>query len=171
MSEQNDLEWYPWYWQRWQRSRRVLRLSLAERGLYRELLDECWRTGWIPDDAGKLAELVFAPQRDVARLWRKVRPFFDVRPDRSLFHADLAGYRKAQKERHERAVRNGKKGGRPKATPKPAETCPKARDNLKESIRVEETLTTARPPRLSSGAAVPERIGLVVDHLMAERTA
>ena len=115
--KQEPLAWYPWYWHRWQRSRRVLRLTLAARGLYRELLDECWRVGRIPDDPNAIAALTFADEQDVLRAWPTVRPFFAVRPDGDLYHPDMADLRQHQLQRHAAQVLNGRKGGRP-AKPK-----------------------------------------------------
>ncbi len=167
MSDQNALEWFPWYWKRWQRSRRVLRLTIAQRGLYRELLDECWRVGHIPTDPEALADLLFADPKEVAALWPSVRPFFEFRPDGNLYNAELAEIRKKQVAKYAASVKNGQKGGRPKKPSKnPAVTQPK-------SIRVETTLTAtaAGPARFQGGGGLPTTVGEVVGKIVPPTAA
>lgn len=153
------LAWYPWEHEAWRGSRRVLRLSLAARGLYRELLDECWRAGSVPDDPEAIAEAVFRPVSEVRRVWPAVRSFFEHRPDGRLYSERIRDLRREQEIKHRKAVENGRKGGRPKtktkATLKPTET-----------IRVETTLTTGatRPRPLGGGGpvALPQVVGSIL---------
>jgi uncharacterized protein YdaU (DUF1376 family) len=70
------LPYLRWYVTDYRASRRVQRLAWQERGIYRELLDECWVEGCIPDDPEKLAEIADCPRGVMAEAWLKIRPFF-----------------------------------------------------------------------------------------------
>lgn len=61
-------EWYSWYVQNWRESRRVRLLSWAERGIYRELIDEQFVSGPLPEDPATVARMIGAPARLVARV-------------------------------------------------------------------------------------------------------
>lgn len=70
------LPFYPWYITRYRAHRKAQSMSYVERGLYRELLDECWEEGAIPDDIGKLAEIARCPAGVMAEAWPNIRPCF-----------------------------------------------------------------------------------------------
>jgi hypothetical protein len=54
-----SLAWYPWFPDRWMGSSKARRMTWAERGLYRELLDWQWQErGVLPADVGELSQLV-----------------------------------------------------------------------------------------------------------------
>jgi len=77
MAERNKpLPYLRWYVTDYRASRRVQRLSWQERGIYRELLDECWVEGSIPDDPEKLAEIADCPRGVMAEAWPNIRPLF-----------------------------------------------------------------------------------------------
>ena len=65
-----------WYVTDYRASRRVQRLSWQERGIYRELLDECWIEGSIPDDIDRLAEIVGCQRGVMAEAWANLKPMF-----------------------------------------------------------------------------------------------
>jgi uncharacterized protein YdaU (DUF1376 family) len=65
-----------WYVTDYRASRRVQRLSWQERGIYRELLDECWIEGSIPDDPDKLAEIAGCPRGVMAEAWANLKAMF-----------------------------------------------------------------------------------------------
>jgi uncharacterized protein YdaU (DUF1376 family) len=65
-----------WYVTDYRASRRVQRLSWQERGIYRELLDECWIEGSIPDDIDRLAEIAGCPRGVMAEAWVNLKPMF-----------------------------------------------------------------------------------------------
>jgi len=71
------LPFYPWYVMRYRAHRKVQRMNHVERGLYRELLDECWEEGTIPDDTVKLAEIARCPVGVMAEAWPNIRPCFE----------------------------------------------------------------------------------------------
>lgn len=75
-NENEPLPYYRWYVRHYRASRRVQRLGYVERGLYRELLDECWMTGAIPDDPVKLAEVCDCPLGVMSEAWVILKPFF-----------------------------------------------------------------------------------------------
>lgn len=64
------LPYYKWYWQDWRSNRAVQRMSYIERGLYRELLDECWSEGGIPTDMDSLADICGCPVEVIANAWQ-----------------------------------------------------------------------------------------------------
>jgi uncharacterized protein YdaU (DUF1376 family) len=77
MSERNKpLPFLRWYVTDYRASRRVQRLTWQERGLYRELLDECWIEGSIPDDMDRLAEIAGCPRGVMAEAWANLKAMF-----------------------------------------------------------------------------------------------
>lgn len=48
---------YPWYIADWRQSETVARMTLSQKGLYRELLDYCYLEGSIPDDRRLLLKI------------------------------------------------------------------------------------------------------------------
>lgn len=70
------LPYLRWYVTDYRASRNANRLTWQERGLYRELLDECWIEGCIPDDLPRLAEIARCPLGVMAEAWPNMRPLF-----------------------------------------------------------------------------------------------
>jgi len=68
--------WYPWYIAEYRASRRVKALSIIQRGIYRELLDECWLRGFIPDDVVELASICAISVSLMERHWPAVSKLF-----------------------------------------------------------------------------------------------
>jgi uncharacterized protein YdaU (DUF1376 family) len=68
--------WYPWYVADYRASRRVQSLSIVQRGIYRELLDECWVKGFISDDVVELARICAISVSLMERHWPAVRTLF-----------------------------------------------------------------------------------------------
>lgn len=62
----DPLPYYKWHWLRWRASRKVQRMSILERGIYRELLDEQWAQGCIRDEADALSEILDDSQQVLA---------------------------------------------------------------------------------------------------------
>lgn len=71
-----------WWWiDRWRRSTARTDMNLAERGAYRELLDECWlREGVIPDDEEVLIRICACTPEEWARIRGKVLARFKKCP-------------------------------------------------------------------------------------------
>lgn len=74
--EKGPLPYYPWYVTRYRAHRKVQRMNHVERGIYRELLDECWEEGTIPDDINRLAEIARCPVGVMAEAWPNIRVCF-----------------------------------------------------------------------------------------------
>lgn len=100
------LPWYKWFPADWRGSRKVQRMGLAERGLYRELLDECYEKGSIPADPDEIAELM---GMDLA----EITPYLPVvlrcfRPDDAtgrLCNPKIEDIREEQMERRTAMIR------------------------------------------------------------------
>lgn len=75
-SDRRGLPYYRWYVADYRASRAVQRMDYIVRGLYRELLDECWVEGAIPDDAEKLADICGCPVDVMANAWKVLKPRF-----------------------------------------------------------------------------------------------
>ena len=73
---------YPWYVPDWRNSETRLKLSLAERGLFRELIDHCFVEGSIPDDLKLIAGIAGCSIADVRRLFPRIRDQFDKEGNR-----------------------------------------------------------------------------------------
>lgn len=64
---------YPWYMDDWLLSRSRAEMSLPERGLYRDVLDLCYRDGSVPDDPQLLCRMIGADRREFDAAWPAVR--------------------------------------------------------------------------------------------------
>lgn len=65
-----SLPYYKWYSLDYRANRTVQRMDYITRGLYRELLDECWLEGFIPDDMDELADICGCPVEVMANAWQ-----------------------------------------------------------------------------------------------------
>lgn len=70
------LPYYKWYWRDWRGSRAVQKMTAAERGIYRELLDEQWRLGHIVNDPAWLAEAAMCTEQELANAWQVLSKCF-----------------------------------------------------------------------------------------------
>lgn len=70
------LPYLRWYVTDYRASRNANRLTWQERGIYRELLDECWIEGNIPDDVARLADIARCPIGVMAETWPNIKPLF-----------------------------------------------------------------------------------------------
>lgn len=77
MKTDRPLTYYKWHWQDWRSNRTVQRMSYIERGLYRELLDECWVEGSVPDDIGLLADICGCPVDVMTSAWQTLSKCFE----------------------------------------------------------------------------------------------
>lgn len=83
------LPYYTWYVKDWRANRKVWkRLDHVSRGLYRELLDECWLAGTIPDDVPRLAEIAECPVGVMAEAWPALKEFFTPVLDGAYYQHD-----------------------------------------------------------------------------------
>ena len=81
MSDLRALPYYKWFWQDWRANRKAQRMNYIERGLYRELLDECWVEGSIPNDLNILAEICGCPNDVMANAWQVLESCFKLVED------------------------------------------------------------------------------------------
>jgi uncharacterized protein YdaU (DUF1376 family) len=70
------LPYYKWFWQDYRANRKVQRMTYVERGLYRELLDECWIEGSIPKSMSDLADICGCPEEVMANAWQMLGKCF-----------------------------------------------------------------------------------------------
>jgi uncharacterized protein YdaU (DUF1376 family) len=70
------LPYYKWFWQDYRANRKVQRMTYIERGLYRELLDECWIEGSIPKSISDLADICGCPDEVMANAWQMLSKCF-----------------------------------------------------------------------------------------------
>ncbi len=70
------LPYYRFYVIDFRASRRVQALTYIERGLYRDLIDECWLRGGIPDNVPALAAICLCPVGVMQKAWPKLAGFF-----------------------------------------------------------------------------------------------
>lgn len=85
-------------------------MSYIERGLYRELLDECWCEGSIPDDVEQLADICGCPPEVMASAWQKLSKCF-VFVDGAWVNGKLNSLRTASDLARIARASSGKKGG------------------------------------------------------------
>ena len=108
------LPYYRWYWRDWRASRAVQRMRWEARGLYRELLDECWSRGCIPDDAAACAEIAGCPVKVMQKHWPEIREQFVSVGDGLLVNTRLENERtESDRLRVVRSV-NGRRGAEAK---------------------------------------------------------
>lgn len=80
------LPYYRWYVRDYRQSRRVQELNWMARGIYRELLDECWDRGYIPDDPVALSKICRVPAGTLIREWKQLRDLFDPVENMDAFY-------------------------------------------------------------------------------------
>lgn len=136
------LPYYPWYWRDYRASRAVQRMHWQARGLYRELLDECWVKGGVPDDATACASIANCPARDMERHWSAIRAMFAVdesgllvneRMENERTESDTGRVGKSKGGKISAEVRKGKRVKKGKNSSTPVNT---------SSGPVEESLTS-----------------------------
>lgn len=109
------LPYYRWYWQAWRANRAVQRMTPLARGLYRELLDEQWAEGFVPDDPEKCAEICNCRLVDFRREWPAIRERFAVRGPGILINERLELERTSVDEVRVKNSQAGRRGGLAKA--------------------------------------------------------
>lgn len=112
------LPYYRWYWRDWRGSRYVQKMTALERGIYRELMDEQWKSGALQNDPEWLAEAAMCTAEELALVWPVVSKCF---PPIDGSDGHLLANPRLESERTEkdalRVVRaqSGKLGGKAKA--------------------------------------------------------
>ena len=105
---------YPWYIADWRDSETRISLTLAERGLYRELLDYCYLEGSLPADRDRIKLLSASDGHEFARAWNTVQHLFELvsTPDGKRFvHRKVNEVRSKLQAYHEQKKHAGAKSG------------------------------------------------------------
>lgn len=110
------LDYYKWYWKRFHLSRNVQRLHYAARGFYRELLDEQFAEGFIPDDLRQLAEICDCPMAVMEEHWPSLEKFFPVVCDGQRVNPNLEEQRTELDQKRAQQSRAGKLSAATKAS-------------------------------------------------------
>jgi len=109
------LPYYKWLWRDWRLSRSVARMHYIARGFFRELLDEQWAEGSIPDDDRELAEICGCPVAVLREYWPEIAPRFEVREDGRLVNLKLERLRTELDEKRIKYVESGRRSAASKS--------------------------------------------------------
>ena len=94
--------WVRWFPSDWRGSLRVGEMSLAERGLYRDLLDiQASQGGPFEFDAARLARQVRCERRELEKLWTTVSTMFEQDGGGRWFNAKMQAEIDRSAEKHE----------------------------------------------------------------------
>jgi uncharacterized protein YdaU (DUF1376 family) len=135
------LPYYKWFWQDWRANRKIQRMSYIERGLYRELLDECWVEGYIPNNIKELADICGCPEDVMADAWQVLSSCFVLIQDNILINEKLHSLRTEKDVERLKKAENGKKGGLAKAIGKQVLSNCHIEDKRKEDKKREDNAT------------------------------
>lgn len=114
MPNLEPLPYYKWLWRDWRSNRRVQRMSWAAKGLYRDLLDEQWAEGSIPNDIHDLADICGCPTAVMQQYWPEIEQCFDEREDGRLINAKMENQRTDLDAKRIKQSDAGRKGGNTK---------------------------------------------------------
>ena len=168
---------YPWYITDWRESEAVLTMTIEQRGLYRELLDMCWREGSLPTEERTLRKLAMAEQAEFDKCWPVVKTQFTERDGR-LWNAKVDEKRPEVLKSKEDRSRGGKiraesaprKKGRflPDRTSSAGRELP-ACDQLSTSSAPAEHPADDQPPPSPSMQLAPSPLPGVSDSIVPSR--
>lgn len=146
------MPWYRWLVRDYRANRKVQRMGYVARGLYRELLDEQWLEGTLPEDVGVLADICGCPVRVMEKAWPEIAPCFRV-IDGRLINDKLESLRTEQDAVRVKRIEAGRLGGIAKQKVANARHMPEAAQHLPIS-RAEEEQSRGRAEQYSA-AMVP----------------
>lgn len=92
----------------------MARMGYIARGLYRELLDEQWLKGFIPNDITLLAEIADCPEEIMRSEWPRIATQFEELSPGRLVNPKLEEMRTASDIYRVRQAQFGRQGGRPR---------------------------------------------------------
>lgn len=87
------------------------RMTYVERGLYRELLDECWAEGFIPTEMQELADICDCPVDVMRDAWPRLEKCFDLDADGKMVNTRLNIERTEKDSERVKRSEAGRKGG------------------------------------------------------------
>ena len=141
------IHYYQWFIADWAQSETRMSLNIAERGLYRELLDCCWREGSIPADSKTLIKLCATTEREFKSCWDNVKKQF-TEIDGRLHHARVDAERPKMIDKLKGKQDAGRLGGIAKANAianaKPDATANATADALAIKNRAEQNRAEQR---------------------------
>jgi hypothetical protein len=106
---------YLWYVRDYRSDPKLRDWSFAERGMYREMLDEQWLSGSLPDSAPELALLLGGTEAEWQAAWLKLTKCFVPRKrDGRLVNLKLERVRLARRKFQKGQSQNGLAGARAK---------------------------------------------------------
>lgn len=103
------LPYYKWFWIDYRANRKVRRMSWQARGLYRDLLDEFWSEGIIPDDPAKLSEICECSIEEMKQFWPEIAPCWEA-VEGGLINLKMDEQRTRIDQTRVTNSRNGRKG-------------------------------------------------------------
>lgn len=89
MARLEPLHYYKWLWRDWRSNRRVQRMHYIARGFYRELLDEQFIEGSIPNNIDALADICGCPRAVMQEYWPEIAPHFEQDENGCLVHPKM----------------------------------------------------------------------------------
>jgi uncharacterized protein YdaU (DUF1376 family) len=123
MSSHGANAYTKWYVRDFRSSRKVQRMGYLARGFYRELLDEEFLEGSIPNDVAALADICGCPLKVMEKAWPEISPCFQE-IDGRLFNTKLESLRTEQDKIRVKRAEAGRLGGIAKQTAANAKQLP-----------------------------------------------
>ena len=107
------LPWFPWNPRQWQASRKVQHMTWSARGIYRELMDECWFKRAIPSSLEGISDLLEIDPEELAHALPQFIQCFELLEDGTMFsphiervRTDTDSYRLSQAKRRQNKVKD-----------------------------------------------------------------
>lgn len=145
---------FQFYTRDWLASSKTRRMTLAERGLYVEMLAWQFEDGYVPDDPEEVASMVAATTADVEAAWPRVRALFEPR-DEGLVNRRLERARKDWKAFHKERSESGRKGASIRHGKKSAKRAGKVIHNAMENDDL-GVQVSKKTRHIASGSAMAE---------------
>jgi uncharacterized protein YdaU (DUF1376 family) len=146
MSSHGANAYYPFFVLAYRASRKVQRMTYVARGLYRELLDEQFLEGSLPDDIGALADICGCPVKVMEKAWVELAPCFH-KVDERLVNLKLEEIRTERDRLRVKRVESGRLGGIAKQTLASARQMPYRREE--KSKEKKSRAKQQKPPEAS----------------------
>jgi len=105
-----DLDWFPFKIAKWTKSASVKEMSFAQKGLYMEMLIYQWTNGSIPSEPKRLRKIFNLTTYQYDSILVGILKNFR-RTSKELLNENLFEIYNIQKEKHEKRVNAGRKGG------------------------------------------------------------